>query len=387
MRKYLRLCIMLGLLGASGAAGAQYDDYAESTPRSGGAASLAEATQTGQALRIGSGRAVGPTPDVYTVRPGDTLWDITGRFLGNPWDWPRVWAYNPEITNPHWIYPLDHIRLRGGVSDEAPALAQGSAQEGLSLSPSSTRSASGTIFLGDQGFLDPEQFERTGTIVGSPEEHMLLAPTDDVYVSFGEGQEPRVGGEYSVFVELEPNPGREYNTERSASERGTLIRIVGTVKLRSYDPDRNVGRGTITEAMDPIERGFHIADIPREFHMVEPRANESDVSAEVVATLRPRIIVGANQVIFANAGSVQGVQVGNRLFVVREGDSWRDGINDHSIDTGATVAQPTEPEDYPPEIVAEARVVAIRQNTATLLVTRAVVEIVVGDLLEMRRGF
>ena len=78
---------------------------------------LGEATRNRQGIVIGgSGQRV--VPEIYTVRRGDTLWDITGRYYGNPWYWPRVWSYNPEVTNPHWIYPLDRLRLRRACSQQ-----------------------------------------------------------------------------------------------------------------------------------------------------------------------------------------------------------------------------------------------------------------------------
>jgi nucleoid-associated protein YgaU len=43
--------------------------------------------------------------EVHTVVKGDTLWDLSQNYLGSPWYWPKVWSYNPEIANPHWIYP------------------------------------------------------------------------------------------------------------------------------------------------------------------------------------------------------------------------------------------------------------------------------------------
>ncbi|HLK40647.1 MAG TPA: LysM peptidoglycan-binding domain-containing protein, partial [Polyangiaceae bacterium] len=67
--------------------------------------------------------AVGETPASYVVRKGDTLWTLCDHYFQNPYEWPRVWSYNPQIKNPHWIYPGDEIRLKegGGGADSAGA--------------------------------------------------------------------------------------------------------------------------------------------------------------------------------------------------------------------------------------------------------------------------
>jgi hypothetical protein len=59
---------------------------------------------------------------LHVVRRGDTLWDICFLYFNDPWQWPKIWSYNPQITNPHWIYPGDLVRLLPrGVFAQLPA--------------------------------------------------------------------------------------------------------------------------------------------------------------------------------------------------------------------------------------------------------------------------
>lgn len=321
-----------------------------------------------QSVRVVGGG--GPVPEVHVVRTGDTLWDISGRYYGNPWEWPRIWSYNPEITNPHWIYPSDHVRLHTGgvVADSSPTITR------------RPRASSGTIWLRDQGYLAEEARERSGVIVGSREDQMLLSEHDEVYVRFGEDVTPTPGRSYTVFRNIP-------TSERSDENEGVLVRVLGTVRLMDYDQERQLGRATITESIEPIERGYLIAEIDRQFAVVPPRVNSVDLDATIVALLQPTVFLADQQIGFLDKGSEDGVQPGNRFVIVRAQDEWRANQPHNRADLGETVPDNERPDEYPDEVVAEARVVQVRERSCTVMMTTSIRAVEVGDRAQMRQGF
>jgi hypothetical protein len=122
-------------------------------------------------------------PEMHTVRSGDTLWDISGRYYRNPYGWPRLWAQNAQFQNPHWIYPGDQVRLRD-TSESGPAAMNIGLRRGAKVPPQ-------TIFLRDVGWLDDKKDDIWGEVVGSPSEKMMLSEGDDVYVKLGKDKDDR----------------------------------------------------------------------------------------------------------------------------------------------------------------------------------------------------
>ncbi len=379
MRFLARLPIVLALFGAA-TGEAQLDVYDEGP---------IDTAPPESRVRISGQAREQLIPHTYTVQRGDTLWDVTGRFYGNPWEWPRVWSYNPEITNPHWIYPQDQLRLGGpgaggddgnGGGGEGGPTAVGPGTDGSGGPRRGRRQNGGPVFLRQEGYLDQEALSQAGVIVGSPEDHMLLAPYDSVYVQFDENFRGVPRGEYTVYREIGTG-------ERGPGEEGTLVRIFGTVRIDSYDRERRTARGTIIDALDPIERGYRVAPMPRQFDIVPPQASDRDLQTHVAATLRPRELLGDQQIVFVPVGREQGVRLGNRFYIVRSGDAWREGLPAAPSNAGASVESPGEPESLPAEILAEGRVVHVRPSSATLMITRSVREVRIGDQAVMRQGY
>ncbi|MGF1467213.1 MAG: LysM peptidoglycan-binding domain-containing protein [Sandaracinaceae bacterium] len=370
-----RLLLLVAAAGVSSPAAAQVGVYADDGP-----SNLQEAGQRREGIRItGTAGRQRVIPETYTVNEGDTLWDVAGRFYGSPWEWPRVWSYNPAISNPHWIYPLDRIRLL--PPGESSPIPEAGGETGITSAPARVGSPEESVLLRQEGFIDPDALRQAGTLIGSPSDHMLLTSYDEVYVRFDEDQDAPPEGEYTIFRQVS-------RAERRPQTAGSLIRIYGTVRIDSYDPERRTARATIVEALDPIERGYRVAAVPRRFDLIPPRVADADVSSEVVASLRPTELVGEQQVVFLPVGFEDGVRPGNRFFLLRSGDQWRDSVLASNPNPyGPSVPPPAEPDAYPAQIVAEGRVVDVQPSSAALLVTLATREINVGDRAEMRRGY
>lgn len=313
-------------------------------------------------------------PRTHTVKEGDTLWDITQAYYGDPYKWPQVWSYNPDITNPHWIYPDAQVQLRptdGKVVETAP--------RGFTYTGSKSH-GNHAIFMAEYGFLEENALEDSGYVIGANEEHMMMVDTDVLYVRFNQGVKPEIGRVYTIFREM-------HKYERESWEKGTLVRIIGEARLDDYDEKRQVGHALVVNSLEGIERGFRLSPMERRFRWIDVVPAEQSLRATVVASLYPRKLPSTNQIVFLDVGAEQGVVTGNRFYIVRQGDEWRrsaEGKIGREIET--TVPLPDEPEHYPWEVVAIGRAVNVQPKTTAILLERATRSVRMGDRAELRKG-
>ncbi len=129
-------------------------------------------------------------PDSHTVVKGDTLWDISEKFLQSPWQWPEIWQANPQIENPHLIYPGDRIRLI--YVDGKPRLVVDRGTREFKLSPSVRIAAVDRAipaiplsvvenFLSRSRVVSPLDMDKAPYVLSSPEQHIVLGAGDKLY--------------------------------------------------------------------------------------------------------------------------------------------------------------------------------------------------------------
>lgn len=314
------------------------------------------------------GGAETSAPETYTVRPGDTLWTLSQRFLNNPWYWPRIWSYNQELDNPNWIYPGRQIRFYPG--SEAP-VAPEPADEG---EPDFEDVGAGG-FEGDgvgdrfadvgnnrrrrEFFVPNDELKDAGQVLNSPEEKRYLSTTDRSYIKLKKDHKP--GDVLQVF-----RPSREIRHPVTGASLGRIVEMMGEVRVDLLSRDQALG--TLTASWDAIERGDYVGELPVETDVVKAVENTKNVKGYVVDTGKVVLnYLGENYIAILDKGSNDGVQVGNTFMVVRAGDPYT-----------------KEYSGMADEDVGEILIIEVNKTVSTGMLINATREIVPGDRAELR---
>ena len=299
-------------------------------------------------------------PDEYVVVKGDTLWDISGRFLDKPWQWPAIWQANPQIENPHLIYPGDVVSLV--YIDGVPQLRL-SRGGTVKLSPSIRvvdRDAINAIpfesikpFIKDLRVLSPSEFEGLPYIVANNEERMNATYSDQTYAR---GLDAKVGEEYIVarLMNIYDSVGDPPEIRRVLpKEHWKQVPNVWDRHQNTYNtvsPWNRRPRDPIGYEMFEVSRvrvvqagEISVMDIIRDRTEVRPGDFILPVSdmgylstffpsamdnipsdLRVLATSGQRSGVGLYQIVSLNAGTNQGVEAGNVFSAFRLGQLTKD---------------------------------------------------------------
>ena len=211
--------------------------------------------------------------ELYTIKKGDTLWDISSRFLKDPFLWPNLWQRNPYITNPHWIFPGQPIRLTGEVpgAEQPKAMVQEPVAAAMKEGPSvmkmpETEAIPAEVTLPQlsdtryAGFMGNVDYEGIGIIVENREGKAIYASDDIVYLAFKTDEPVVIGNKYTIF-----RPSEIIRHPLTNQRMGRKYTIHGNVEI--IDQYGSFYTGKIIEAFFAMRRGDRIMPYLKEMEV------------------------------------------------------------------------------------------------------------------------
>ncbi|WCE04820.1 LysM domain-containing protein [Pseudoxanthomonas sp. JBR18] len=280
---------------------------------------------------------VGDHPDTYVVKKGDTLWDISARFLKKPWLWPEIWQANPQIANPHLIYPGDVISLAylDRVASVQPGPRQDAPINGLPLSDIEP-------FLRNMRVVD--DFEDLPYVAGLQDDRLRAFGDQDVYVVGLDAAQ--VGQRYAVVrpTKLYDEPKPSYDLDR----KGDYIKGEGSLWKQVEVPNEHsdflgyeleqMSVGTVT-AVDAdgetatiklegngreVRAGDRILPVQAQpydlqFFPHPPKTALEDGKVRIMSVADTMSYGGAHDVVALSGGAREGLDNGTVLSVWRPG--------------------------------------------------------------------
>lgn len=274
-------------------------------------------------------------PDTYTVKRGDTLWDISKLFLRSPWRWPQLWGMNlDQIRNPHLIFPGQLLVLDKSGGRARLTMGQAGPDGTVKLSPRIRSEDLGDSaipsiplnliapFLNEAVVFNADELANAPRVVAAPESRVLMGRGDRAYVR-GE-----LGGLADWRLFRQATPLVDPTTKEVL---GYEARFVGTA---SYVREGGTAPGAGGQGSVPVPATFEITAVkeevgvgdrlaavpPRDFSSFAPHAPSKPVAGQVVKVYGDGLNAGQNQVVAINRGSVDGMERGHVLAVLRDGE-------------------------------------------------------------------
>nr|WP_315488824.1 LysM domain-containing protein [uncultured Rhodoferax sp.] len=287
-------------------------------------------------------------PDRYTIKSGDTLWAISRLYLKSPWRWPELWGMNiDEIKNPHRIYPgqvlilerkdgLARLRLEGAEQGEPPTVKvePRTRYEMLGdLALPTLRSSIIEAFLAEPIIVDEAGLKSAPRIVAAQDSRVLITRGDRVYARGADGS-PMIDDQpkdqsFRVFRNATPlkDPGTGEVLGYEAQYVGKAVMARGEGSTDTEDGKGKVSQAVVPATIDIVsaKEEMRVGDRllpepPRQLQTYTPRAPAEKVEGRIVSVYGNAVVnAGQNQVVAINKGTVDGMEAGIVLAILKDG--------------------------------------------------------------------
>lgn len=273
-------------------------------------------------------------PERYTVVKGDTLWDIAARFLNNPWYWPEIWHVNPQVRNPHLIYPGDELalvyidgepRVTKVRSDGVVKLSPEIRSEPIELPIPTIPLDAISSFLTDTRIVDESTLEGAPYVLEGEDGRIITGAGDKLYAR-GEKPADNVGVFRRSNRYVDPDTGEFLGLEARAIAHGEINADSGdvlTVRLQRSNEEVRIGDRLLVSQDRPINTSFN------------PSAPEGDIEGTMISVEGGVRQIGQYDVVTINRGEREGLKAGDVLAVYRAGNLVRDPYNNQVVELPA----------------------------------------------------
>ncbi len=279
-------------------------------------------------------------PNVYVVKKGDTLWDISGKFLKSPWRWPEIWASNKHVKNPHWIYPGDRLLLCTLEGRPLIGKDEGDGCEGI------ISRYSGQVKLRPQVRIEPlddripviplsdiqqwlyrtaivsaENIANTPYVLGTADGRVIAGKGQNIYVR---GQGLQNGQRYAVYHQGEPY----YRIDSKGKKQLLGIELLQVASGIAIKNENDIATVELTDSYNgEVRRGDLVmleqeAGLPSEFYPTD--ADEVQTGGQIIRVMGSISNAGKYGVVTVDRGTQQGSQVGQVFSVYQQGETVRD---------------------------------------------------------------
>ncbi|HEX9206674.1 MAG TPA: LysM domain-containing protein [Steroidobacteraceae bacterium] len=280
-------------------------------------------------------------PERYVVKKGDTLWDISAMYLKDPWYWPEIWYVNPNIANPHLIYPGDvlyfsYVDGKPRVSLERAGAVRLSPEVRTEPLGSAIRTVPYDLlmrFVERPSLLEKNQVKGVPYVVGMRDRHMVGSSTNEIYARGL--KDPPAGARYNII-----NVGDELRDPDDGDLLGYIGHYVGVGEVLQSTGAVQAGEESVFKMkreeplahLRVLETGREImqgdklfpaaVDIGKDFTIQAP--SKADILGQVIAVVDGVYVAGTYQVVAINRGKRQGLKPGDALSVFYRGEEIRD---------------------------------------------------------------
>ncbi|MBT9554602.1 MAG: LysM peptidoglycan-binding domain-containing protein [Myxococcales bacterium] len=298
----------------------------------------------------------------YVVQENDTLWTLSEIHFGNPFYWPVLWSYNPQVTNPHWIYPGDLLYLQPRMKEKTEVIT-------FAKSRYSDAPRLEEVLARFKGFISVRDYKESGRLASSREEKEMLGEYDEAYLEFSIPKKILPGEEYTIY-----RVDRPVTDPDTGETLGYMIRHLGISRVLNVDKTKPYVKGLILKSWQEMQRGDLLTKRLWTSETVQPVQNQIGTWARILDTFQDSNNMGEHDYIIIDKGFKQKVRRGNRLVIRQRGDTLRPSSSD-------------DLKKYPWETIGEVMVLEPFENTSMCIVLRSTKELQKGEDLQMIQGY